>query len=833
MSPDLHEHLADRFNMNGTDSAGLALSTPKKTQLTKATNLPAWKFVALIAILLALGAVHAQAATELRAELAADRMVLRWTAAPDSDWTLEETTVLSATGAWTQVNALTVAAGDQRSVTLSLSAAARFFRLRSNAAVPTVPSAELIDQAVANGTISSETGTLYKVYASFNDPRLPAAYKGNDAAVDESGALDDVLDQWSTLSDATRLALRPFFIPPAYQGSWLNPTPAGGPGFQAQAEPRPQIDPNWRALPTSGVNVKVWYDTRDANGLSNAVLCADALNHKIWPAIIGLGIFPPLNDTDPEGLDGGDGRLDVYLVTLPGKGGHVPPNAVTSAVAAARKFKPVFILLNKTLSPDEMVATLAHEFMHACQWAYPVSNFSLRNLQWLKESTAQWAIDFVYPTNQTEQIKAFGYTDKPRMSLDVWEQDETHGYGSYLFFQFLTRTRGPSLIRDIWAATTNHSDQLEAVNKAIPGGFKEQFPKFAKTLWNQDPIVSKPHSFTTWDAMPEIPDTLKDTADLPAGQMEDTITLADHQPNLSSSYYHYTFSTSETRSMMFHNTFYQNRKSNEDISVQAMWKNAAGAWTEEDWSTNEWVGFCRDQKDQRLSDLIIIVSSAKWESPGDPITAAKPPEFKRNNIGCWGYEGTASRTTIDPDGGVGHSTASTTVRYGFRPSGQYSNPAEGRIRVFLPVGPMFADGGLEFTEQYAAGGCTYSASGSYLMRSVVSGGDTASTILINNFTEALPPDLRLEQQKLLGPDERSYVGTGETLRLVTGQVSGPDCDPPTYITAPALWLLTNLKDFEDGGTPPKVRPNGHLAGTLSDPDSNTLYRWDLTPIQEP
>lgn len=792
-----------------------------------------WKSVALVTILLGVGAVHSEAATELRAELASGRMVLRWSAAPDSDWTLEEATVLSATGAWTQVNALTVVAGDQRSVTLQLPAPARFYRLRSNVLVPTAPSAELIDQAVINGTITSETGMLYKVYALFNDPRLPAAYKGNDTEVEESGALDDVLEQWSSLSDATRAAVSPFFIPPAYEGSWLNPKTGGGPGLQAQAEnERPKIDGNWAAVPVSGGHVKVWYDIRDANGQSTAILCANALNNEIWPAITGAGILAPLTDADPDGFDGGDGRLDVYLAPLAGKGGHAPPLGVTwAAVSPARKEKPVFLKINKTLSPDEMVATLAHEFMHACQWAYPVSNFSLRNLQWLKESTAQWAIDFVYPTNQLEQRKAWGYTEKPRMSLDVFEADETHGYGSYLFFQFLSRTRGATVIRDIWSATTNHSDQLEAVNKGIPGGFKEQFPKFAKTLWNQDPIVSKPDSFVTWDNMTETPDTLNDTADLPAGQMEDTITLADHQPNLSSSYYHYTFSTSETRSMMFHNTFYQNRKSGEDISVQAMWKNAAGAWTEEDWTTNEWVGFCRDQKDQRLSDLIIIVSSAKWQSPGSPITASEAPEFKRNNIGCWGYQGTASRTTTDPDGGIGQTTVATTVRYGFRSAGQYSNAAEGRIRAFL-IAPIFADGGLEFNERYTAGDCTYTASGSYQMRSVVSGGDSASSIVINNFTEALPPDLRSEQQRLLGPDERSYIGNGETLRLVTGQVSGQDCDP-TYITAPALWLLTNLEDFEDDGTPPKVRPDGHLAGTLNDRDSNTVYRWDLTPVQEP
>ena len=41
--------------------------------------------------------------------------------------------------------------------------------------VGTPPSSiELIDQAVANGAISQETGLLYEVFATFSDPRLPS-----------------------------------------------------------------------------------------------------------------------------------------------------------------------------------------------------------------------------------------------------------------------------------------------------------------------------------------------------------------------------------------------------------------------------------------------------------------------------------------------------------------------------------------------------------------------------------------------------------------------------------------------------------------------------------
>ena len=119
------------------------------------------------------------------------------------------------------------------------------------------------------------------------------------------------------------------------------------------------------------------------------------------------------------------------------------------------------------------------------------------------------------------------------------------------------------------------------------------------------------------------------------------------------------------------------------------------------------------------------------------------------------------------------------------------------------------------------------------MSSVVFGGDTASSILLNNFPEALPDDLRLEQAGLLGPDQRAYTANGVTGRLITGQVSGVDCEP-SYITIAGLWWLTNDTAFEDGGAIPKVRADGHLHGTFREVGGdNSVFTWDLAPIPEP
>jgi hypothetical protein len=775
-------------------------------------------------------ATSASAATSLRVELLPDRRVtVRWSAA-EGEWKLEGSDTLIPLD-WGEVLLQPILENGENSVTFVPSATTQFFRLRS-ATAPSLTSEELIDQAVASGAITDDTASIYRVYALFSDPRLPGAYRGNNTGVIESHALDEAGDKWATLSAEAQAAIQPFFVPPAYRGSWLNPIPAGQAQFRTRAVDRPELDPNWAAVPVSGGNVKVWYDARDPAGHATALSCANALNNDIWPKITGLGILAPLSDLNTARYDGGDSRLDVYIVDMAAAGTVATHLGVTSAVSLARKEKPVFLLVNKTLSTKQMAGTLAHEFMHACQWAYPVSAFSLSSYQWLKESTAQWAIDFVYPTNQLEHAKTKAFLDEPRVSLDVFLGNENHGYGSYLFFQHLSRTVGASLIKDCWAATTTYSEQLQAVDKSIPGGFKDQWPKFAKTAWNQDPIDSKPSSFKKWDDMTDIPATRAGPADLPSGATEDSIALATIQPNLTSTYYHFTFSTAETRSLLFHNTFYTNFKNGEHIRVQAMWRTTAGVWLEEDWTEMEYIGFCRDQKNQRLSDLVVIISSAKWQSPGSPITAAKAPEFKRNNIGCWGYEGTASRVTQDPNGGSGRTTVSATARFGFAPSPQYINPAEGRLRVFL-AGPLYKDGALQFDEAYSIDGCSYRANGSFPMPNIFGGGDTAGSIVLNNFAEALPDDLRLEQFTLIGPQERSYTGNGVMSRTITGTVTGADCGDPTYTTEVGLWWLTNGDAFENGAAIPKLRADGHMQGRFVESGDGAVFVWDFAPVQEP
>ena len=74
------------------------------------------------------------------------------------------------------------------------------------------PSSEaLINAARQRGELNDETALLYKVYASFADPRLPTQFLGDDTNAPASVALREVKAFTGTLSPATQALLAPFF----------------------------------------------------------------------------------------------------------------------------------------------------------------------------------------------------------------------------------------------------------------------------------------------------------------------------------------------------------------------------------------------------------------------------------------------------------------------------------------------------------------------------------------------------------------------------------------------------------------------------------------------
>jgi hypothetical protein len=501
-----------------------------------------------------------------------------------------------------------------------------------------------------------------------------------------------------------------------------------------------------------------------------------------------------------------------------------------------------YIQIRAGLGPWVLEHTVAHEFAHAIHRAYATAA-SQQSYGWFRDAFANWAALQVEPGNLSIAEQASCVFRSPELVLDdrvtgkcdpVGSPAIARDYGAFLPLESISRRNGQGTVRQILEATERVTTAFEAMDITVPGTLKDAWPPYAKALWNQDPYrEAGKASFFNWNGYEDAPLLAPDqrrpvNADL-NGQMEDETLLDARVNNMSVKFYQFTFSDAGTRSLMFHNTWRDNKQRGQRVSVQALYKPEGQSWKEEDWSDYEWIGFCRDAKEQRLEALVIIVASAEWSGANPVVQAAKQPSLMRNAIGCWGYSGLARRTTRLEGG---RSLAEFNAMFDYKPSGrplQYTDQATGRMRVPVAA-PLLRGGELRFDEDYTQSGCHHTASTTVSETSNVLGGMAAGTIVINNFLDSLPDDLRAQQQQLTGTASGAYVADGVSLRLVNGTVTGPQECGTSYDTGVGAWLLT----ASPPATLSKVAADGHLRATfITGSSGEHTFEWDLAPMREP
>jgi hypothetical protein len=462
----------------------------------------------------------------------------------------------------------------------------------NNAAGTSNTSFELIEQALARGEIDEETALVYKVFAVYLDPRLPARFIGDDSRVRDTLITAEVGARWSSLSPATQALLAPFLLPPAAPGSWLELQL----GQRATARPAAPIE--WRTLSRPGGEVKVWYQTRYSGDETRAALLLADLEDVVWPKLTELMGRGPLSDAGLPN-NGGDALFDVYLVRIASYGeAHAYPPSCEQ--------RPSFLLIDG-VKPN-LRETLAHEFFHALTWGYNVSVGCVHpgEYRWLNEASATWAEDYVSPQVNSEQEYAYSFLGRPHWSLET--VGETHEYGAYLWPFFLARTFQPGLVRTIWDATQS-KNSLAAVDGAISGGFLEQWPEFARLNLNREPV----EDYEQWDSLPagaafrwSLPVSL-----LSGGQLSWTMPAA--VPHLAAHYFNFTFPDPAVTTVRFQNADRFFAAAEPRAKVQAQFKIAGQGWTTEDWTALPERVFCRTDPAERVEALVVIISNSEWQ----------------------------------------------------------------------------------------------------------------------------------------------------------------------------------------------------------------------------
>lgn len=204
-----------------------------------------------------------------------------------------------------------------------------------------------------------------------------------------------------------------------------------------------------------------------------------------------MGYRPPVSDaaTPTCGDDGGDGRLDVYLVHMTGGDGTTVAESGRCTAVGAAKVCASYILARADFaglypSADIGIRTvLPHEAFHAVQNAYDAA----LDRFWA-EGTAQWAAEMLDPSLTDLERFLPAFFSQTARSLDAPANGVTSAflYGAAVWPVFLTQRHGNDIVRAIFdqealaggPALAATDVALEASQSALAA----EYPRFA--AWN-------------------------------------------------------------------------------------------------------------------------------------------------------------------------------------------------------------------------------------------------------------------------------------------------------------------------------------------------------------
>ena len=211
----------------------------------------------------------------------------------------------------------------------------------------------------------------------------------------------------------------------------------------------------------------------DASGIPDWVETTQGTFADVWEAEVDdLGYAPPLSDAEST-TNGGDARLDVYLVDI-GRSGYFgycttddPTGWITTRVSAYCVLDDDFAdpILQLPVPAVGLHVTAAHEFFHAAQFSYDW----LEDL-WFMEGTAVWIEDEVYD-GANDLLRYLGGRSplgRPDVPLDTGHSG--YEYGAWLFWRYLSEHHGAGIVRSAWTrAVGDDAYSLRATRRRARG----------------------------------------------------------------------------------------------------------------------------------------------------------------------------------------------------------------------------------------------------------------------------------------------------------------------------------------------------------------------------
>lgn len=323
-----------------------------------------------------------------------------------------------------------------------------------------------IASAVAEGRISSELAAIYRALEILQPDSLPAQYRSTDQAISKC-ATDDLVAAFNLILEKPEEYAnysKMFMARPVTQ--WYIESTLGY--FRLHFD-------------TSGPHSVPLADA-DSNGLPDFIERAADFADSCWLYEVGtLAYLSPV----PDGGQGGSDQYDIYFqqvpyygFTTPETAGPAPWNDFSSHIVVHNSFATGF---PPNDDPEGLVlgalkVTIAHEFYHAIQFTYDVSETSF-----FMEMSSTWMEEMAYPQVNDNYNYLPYFFNVTQIGLQA---GDAHRYASFIWPKFLQERFGVGIMRDIWdlcRTTTAVTAWGMAINSA-GSSIESEFTRFVN--WN-------------------------------------------------------------------------------------------------------------------------------------------------------------------------------------------------------------------------------------------------------------------------------------------------------------------------------------------------------------
>jgi hypothetical protein len=230
---------------------------------------------------------------------------------------------------------------------------------------------------------------------------------------------------------------------------------------------------------TSGPNAPALASTR-ADGVPDAVGLAGDVAEEALVRYEQMGFQKPVPDTCPS--NGGDGRLDIYLVKFANADGTAEVESCTGhACSTWLLCDATFVGRGYADVTEGFRTVIPHEVFHAVQNAYDGVTID----RFWAEGTAQWAMKTLHPELMDLERHLVAFFSVSSRSIDVPPLGLDYLYGTAVWPVFLTQRYDATLVRSVLEQEVNGTGSLAAVDTALAAhssSLATEFPLFV--AWN-------------------------------------------------------------------------------------------------------------------------------------------------------------------------------------------------------------------------------------------------------------------------------------------------------------------------------------------------------------